>query len=145
MRLPTPPNQSCQETTGFLFHHACANPVSCQCDECKKFTCEHHSVAEGMSTYCTTCAKKLARSSHGTRQLRPSSAYDDDPYWYSDNHYRGYGYYGSGYWGHAYISGSSSGSSHQRQAPDPNDFTESDTASVRAEGDANFENEIGGS
>jgi len=141
MRLPNASNEPCQETTGFLFRHACANPVTSKCDECQKLTCDLHTVLEGMSTYCTGCAKRLAKSTANTANPRRFSNDDPyDPFWYSDSYYHGYGYYGPGYWGNSYIA---EADPHPRR--DPNDFTEADTSAVQAEGDGNFENEIGGS
>lgn len=91
--------------------------------------CNLHAVFDGQAR-CTTCAKAVARAN------RSGGAYRDDPYWYSDSYYRGYGYYGPGYWGHHYLTG---------RAHDPRDFTEADASSVQREGDANYETEIGGS
>ena len=147
MRLPSPVTETCQETTGFLFSHACASRAANRCDECQKLTCEAHSVLEGASTYCTTCAKRLEEATRKTatpRTFRRNDPYD--PYWYSHSYYTGYGYYGPGYWGHSYVSGAGP-ASNPTPGPlhDPNDFSEADTAAVEAEGDGNFESEIGGS
>ncbi|HWE94478.1 MAG TPA: hypothetical protein VG269_10980 [Tepidisphaeraceae bacterium] len=136
MRLDRSTGATCQETTGFLFKHACPRPATVQCDSCQKLVCElHASGANGTANYCTTCAKRLSKANPSA-----NSDYDPyDPYWYSGWHYRGYGYYGPGYWGHSYVTGNA-GPVH-----DSRDFTEADTAAVSAEGDAAFENEIGGS
>jgi hypothetical protein len=147
MRLLAPHAETCQETTGFLFSHACAERAANRCDECQKLTCEAHTVLEGVSTYCTSCAKRLEESTRKTavpRKFQRSNPYD--PYWYSDSYYIGYGYYGPGYWGHSYLSAAAPGGASAASPPrDPNDFNQADTAAVEAEGDANFENEIGGS
>lgn len=143
MRLANPTGQTCQETKGFLFHHPCAQPAINQCDQCQKLCCELHGVIEGTSVYCITCAKKMAQSASGGARpgyRRGDYSDDDDAYWYSDSYYHGYGNYSSGHWGSSHAS--TAGHSPPR---DPNDFTPADTQSVQAEGDANFEQEIGGS
>jgi hypothetical protein len=55
-----------------------------------------------------------------------------NPYLYSSYYYRDYGYYGHGSSGHDILH-------------DPDDFTEADGESLRAEGSQPFEEDMGGS
>lgn len=116
----------CAETSGFLFSHRCGEMAQSNCAECRKFICPRHTVNIDQRMLCTTCAKGVQRSDSG------STAYRDDPYFYSGYYYPEY---------HSYSYGSAR-SSH--------DFTDADEAALGAR-EANdqdakaFENNMGAS
>jgi|ERR1051325_4443499 hypothetical protein len=158
MKLSPSERTKCEETSGFLFKHACPLHAYERCDACGKAVCEKHikrvpaeeprqlglamvhPPTEPTAAICVSCAQKLHRTA-STRSGYGYRYWDDpyDPFWYS-YHYGGYGHYGSGVWRDS--------GGRPSQAPrqhDPDDFTEADTPAVEAEGDANFEMDKSGS
>ena len=125
---------TCQETAGFLFKHPCDGEAYGYCNQCQKATCRRHTHAFGEDALCTGCAKTEVRE--GKRKGHRYGQYEDDPYFYGESYYPGYGRYGAGRWGYAYYSGS-----HH----DPDDFTEADGESLRVEGDEAWEQDMGAS
>ncbi|NMO18003.1 hypothetical protein HPC49_14845 [Pyxidicoccus fallax] len=127
----SPPSEApCQETTGFLFSHACGEPMEAACDRCGKILCRDHVSSVQGESLCMTCAEEEEddEGDEGADSDSDSSPTEDDPSYYYDD----YGYYGGSTWG--------GGSSK-----DPNDFTEADGESLRNEDDASFEEDLGGS
>ena len=134
------PNR-CNETSGFLFDHACtAGPVT-NCARCGRPVCNDH-VRDGEDggPICITCAKvelkELGRSqqTRGRTYGRHSHWRDDDPYFYGGYHYYGWGFYGDGYWGHR--------SYRHAMHSDSADFTEADSSALY-DGDAtDFESDM---
>ena len=138
---------TCQETAGFLFKHACGNKPLGQCDTCSKWVCKRHTrVVEG-ANLCIGCAKAQLRPGKQTGGGRGAGrgggrgggrgrrSYDDDPYFYGYSHYQGYDSYRQGSWGHDYY----------LQTRDADEFTEADGASFATEGDEGWEQEMGAS
>src|SRR5205823_3258172 len=112
MRFQQPTGIPCEETTGFLFKHACSNAATCQCDSCSRKVCDSHAVVAQASTYCMACARKMNATPRWGQWNDPY-----DPYWYSAWFYPSYGYYGRGHWGHSYNQGQPIGDT----LSDPND------------------------
>jgi hypothetical protein len=123
----------CQERAGFLFAHDCPRPATQQCDRCAKPICTRHGhPAESGELLCTTCFKGQHASEDEPDSDVPLDEESDNPYLYSSYYYRGHGYYGRGHWGHDVLH-------------DPNDFTEADGESLRANVQRDFEEDMGGS
>ncbi len=118
----------CNETAGFLFQHECGNAPIAQCDACRKPLCAEHLHDAAGQRLCTTCVKQQQRQQAG----RSTHIDNDDPYFYGDRYYDGYGRYTTGYWGHHYIQG---------RRHEPHDFTEADAESLQETGfdDEDFE------
>ena len=141
-------DEGCQDTAGFLFKHACSNAATGECAQCGKRICKAHTKAgERGMPFCVGCLKQ--ELAQGGKSQRPSDmgrrakgkrrrgrSYDQDPYFYGDSHYEGYGSYRRGHWGHGY---------YQRSRHDPNDFSEADGEAFATEGDEGWENDMGAS
>ncbi len=129
----------CQETSGFLFKHACAFLADATCEICQKSICNRHLRRREEQVVCTSCAKKALRRTEDYRKERrfgrDSNYSSDDPYFYGGYHYPGFGYYGIGYWGHDHH--------HHIAHHDATDFTEGDAHSLVEEGDEGFEDDLG--
>jgi len=127
----------CQETSGFLFKHACAHLADATCDVCHKQVCNRHLRMREHQAVCTSCAKKALQQGEDWRRERRYSrdprASSEDPYFYA-----GYYYLGFGHWGHGHHP-------HAHDHHDPTDFTESDAQSLAAAGDEGFESDMGAS
>lgn len=126
--------ESCQETAGFLFSHACGEMAAYECAECQKKVCQRHAIDSGGTLLCVTCMKKQ-RATNPSQSS--SSSYDDYPPYFYGDHY-GYGY---GYGRHRY--GWHTTNRHH-------DFTDSDEAAVSgdetdAAGASQFEEKLGAS
>ena len=126
---------TCNEKSGFLFSHECLQTPVSTCNLCAKPICGQHTHEfESRGKLCTTCAKKRDQRGRGTknspspgRSQRESGHGDfSEPYFYG-GYYFGMSYYDS------YDGGGRS---------DPNDFTEADAASLAAESDEGFENDM---
>ena len=114
----------CSETSGFLFKHKCENPGVHNCFKCGKTICHKHShQSNRQNLLCTTCIKKDADDYHH---------YRDDPYFYGDHHYAGWGTYHGSRW-------------RDDQDHDHDDFTEADGAATDIAKDEGFETEMEGS
>ncbi|MCZ7648342.1 MAG: hypothetical protein M5U26_24300 [Planctomycetota bacterium] len=113
----------CGETAGFLFKHSCASFATQSCTNCGKKVCDDHARPGEAGAFCIACARTVRRNEHGAADA--SSGHHDDPYFYGNSYYSGWGHYRSGW-----------GSHHYR---DRDDFTEADGASTREEGDEEFE------
>lgn len=122
----------CGEKSGFLFSHACASWAVGKCTTCGKAICQEHTHQSDSGSLCTSCGKKEQRRA---RRAGRHYGYHDDPYFYGGSYYRGYGYYGHGHWGHSHY--------RSRHHHDGDDFTEADGASTHAEGDEDFEQDMG--
>lgn len=119
---------TCQERAGFLFEHDCPRPAVRQCNRCGKPICALHGHPTDTQVLCTGCFK-----------AKPPPNVDDEsrdnPFLTSSYYYRGYGYYGRDPW----VPG---------LGVDPNDFTEADGESLRAQRkrrQGEFEEDMGGS
>jgi hypothetical protein len=126
----SPPPQSlgpCLERAGFLFAHDCPRPATQSCTRCSKPICVEHSRITDQDVLCIECAK--AEHSGATDNREPGEI---DPYLYSSYYYRGFGFYGHGSWG-------------SDELHDPNDFTEADGESLRANVPGDFEEDMRGS
>lgn len=117
----------CAERSGFLFSHACTRMAAGQCSRCTKEICEEHTFASEEGLLCTTCAKKARRQQRGGMS---SGRYRHNPFFYH-GYYHGWGHHRRGHWGH--------------DEADKNDLTEADGESLQAEGDEDFEQDMGGS
>ncbi len=123
---------TCEENSGFLFKHPCDRPSDGPCAACGKQICEAHAhVDEDGQRHCTTCAKRLQRQERRRR-------YRDDPYFYGQRWYPGYGRYRPGYWGYHHYS-------HHHGHHHHDDLNEGDAEALGTEGDEAFENDIDGS
>ena len=122
---------ACNERAGFLFSHDCSRVPIHSCVACQRPICEKHAHESQQGMVCTTCAKAERK-----QQTTRDDYDDDDPYFYGDGYYRGYGRYRPGRWGYAYIH-------HHHHSHDPNDFTEADEAAVEAVADNDFEMDMG--
>lgn len=129
------PNR-CNETSGFLFSHACERRSVKKCTQCMKPICEEHSsefASPEETVLCTSCAKaRIPEKDKGNSRGRGGSSrndryHDHDPYFYG-----GY-YYGSGYHSGGYMSSS---------RHDPHDFTEADSQSLVGDSDEGFESDM---
>jgi len=80
----------CRERSGFLFAHACDQPVVGKCGQCQKPICKRHSRAHESQTLCVSCRKQTGQPSRKTRMGR---SYIEDPYFYSHHHMRDYEHY----------------------------------------------------
>ncbi|MCA9175821.1 MAG: hypothetical protein KDB14_15150 [Planctomycetales bacterium] len=126
--------KSCNERSGFLFQHECGNLPDAACAQCGKPVCEQHTHYVDNEPYCTSCAKLDLKQRRGeSRQRWSNDSGYEDPYFYGDHYYRGYGRYRTGYWGHAYYSHYSDNDYYG------NDFTSGDAESMLHEGDGDFE------
>lgn len=125
----------CNETSGFLFRHECGEMPMRQCQLCGKPLCEKHAYETVDGSMCTTCFKKQNQDLPGNRM------HDDDPNFYGDRYYRGYGHFGQGYWGYAWL-GPHGTHHHHRRHHDPQDFTEADAESLNMMGDEDFESDM---
>lgn len=120
---------SCNEKSGFLFNHECFQPPADNCSVCQKPICADHThLSDTDGRVCTSCAKKKrqppGRGKSVGKSSRASDRYDDrydEPYFYG-------GYYFA--------------TMHHHDRNDPNDFTEADAASLSAESDEGFENDM---
>jgi hypothetical protein len=119
----------CLERAGFLFTHDCPRSATQHCTRCSKPICVEHSRITNLDVLCIECAK-AERSEAKTTDLREPG--ELDPFLYSSYYYRGFGFYGHGAWG-------------SDDLHDPNDFTEADGESLRAEVPGDFEEEMQGS
>jgi len=117
----------CAERSGFLFSHACTRMSSGQCSRCSKEICAEHTFASEEGLLCTSCGKRDRRQQRGGMGGR----YRHNPFFYS-GYYHGWGHHGRGQWGNDH-------------ARDANDLTEADGESLQAEGDEDFEEDMGGS
>ena len=119
----------CNDRSGFLFSHDCDYPPVNLCMTCGRPICDEHTRYDSASqTICVTCAKQ---SSNQDPNNAPSN---DDPYFYGQRHYRGYGHYGPGYWGHhSYVEATS----HHDGG-----FTAGDSQALGDEDDATFESDM---
>ena len=126
--------RTCNDRSGFLFQHDCDRlPVS-TCCQCQKPVCESHTHYVDNEAHCISCAKRdqkeQRRAATGQRRRRQDYDHYDDPYFYGDDYYQGYGRYRPGYWGYTHYSVWSSRDSH--------DFTSGDAESMMHEGDGDF-------
>ena len=151
-------NSTCEERAGFLFKHACDRLPAHVCGKCNKSVCNEHSKLNDQNQLiCVTCTKQQSKLVRQQGQPGYYDRYDDDPYFYGDRRYRGYGNYSGGYWGgymigsmgssHHHTSyssgGHTSGESDESSLHDPDDFTEADGGATETEGDADFEQDMG--
>jgi hypothetical protein len=111
----------CQETSGFLFTHACGRPATHGCAQCQKRVCPQHCRPWQPGTYlCLSCVRTALNT-----PKPPTIIYiDDDPYFYRMHNYGHYTW-------HTYH--------HEGSPPtvpphDPADFTEGDRAALSGGG-----------
>jgi len=80
---------------------------------------------------CTTCAKKVARTTRqGSHGKGSWEGWDDDPYLYDVFYYGDYGLYNHGYWA---------------EAGDGHDFTEADGDGLGDGAGSDWEHDMGAS
>jgi len=77
----------CQERFGFLFKRQCNELATVLCEPCNKYVCQKCMRTRGGKQLCITCIKSLD----------DSGGYRNDPYFYGDHHYNGWGRYDRGY------------------------------------------------
>ena len=127
----------CEERSGFLFRHKCLNAPTVRCDSCGKPACAEHvgsvewpvlrqaklvhpEAAEPAATaradappamVCVTCDKAVSRSLKHDPGAHAAEPGPDDPYWYGDRYYHGFGHFGPGQWGHVLLRAAAAGGS----------------------------------
>ncbi len=167
MATTKPDDGMCHETSGFLFSHPCDRFSVQQCRQCQKPICEDHGHDTPEGVVCTTCLKKQKQAQRQTSRddqtTTPSdyghTTYGNDPYFYRDHYYPGYG--------HTVVPANAGSTpppipvtptpdmisgtdfddavDDKRQSHDPADFTEGDAESLQREEDADFESDMGAS
>ena len=130
--------RTCNERSGFLFQHDCSSLPDVTCSQCQKPICTRHTHYVDNEPFCTGCAKQDLRQQRQETQhrRRRHDADYEDPYFYGDEYYRGYGRYRQGYWGYKHFS---TWGMHDHDHGDMHDFTSADGASMMHEGDGDFE------
>ena len=118
----------CNDRAGFLFSHDCPYPPVNECQQCGRPICDEHTrYNEASDPICVSCSK-VAKSNPQSKDPNDRRDYDNDPYFYSDTHYRGYGNYTHGYWGHSSYRSASGGDSRDFTAGDSEGLSDGDVA-----------------
>ena len=121
----------CNDRAGFLFSHDCPYPPVNECQQCGRPICDEHTRYNANSEPTCVSGMKTAATSDDSIDHRNQ---DNDPYFYGDTHYRGYGNYSHGYWGHSSYRSASHG--------DSRDFTAGDSEGLSDADDATFEKDM---
>jgi len=137
---------TCGEISGFLFKHACKREAVDTCADCDKPICGRHAKKSNEGgVLCVLCTKSQldksapAQPAQGRRhRSRWDDDHDwhDDPYFYGETWYHGYGSYRRGSWGHQH---------YHAGHYDGDDFSEADGAAFANQGDEAYEQDMGGS
>ena len=87
--------QTCRETSGFLFSHACEQMARYNCQRCGKAICPQHVAYQDLDTICIRCSQQdpQLQQEKEQRRTRDPDDYDPDPYWYSRSYYRTYSWH----------------------------------------------------
>ena len=88
---------TCKEQAGFLFSHPCIQPASGPCSDCEQQVCAAHLHTFANDQLCTSCAQAVMREGEGRRRY---GALSDQPVFYAEARYPGFGTYAEGSWGH---------------------------------------------